>query len=113
MKALSFPKAITFYLESRRRLGFALESEGALLENLVEYAQEFHHRGPLTTDLALNWAQMRARKSRRQVCLVRLTAEFPYISSRAKRSLPCWLPLSNCPRPRVYARAPLAPSWVY
>jgi len=58
MKALSFPKAITFYLESRRRLGFALESEGALLENLVEYAQEFHHRGPLTTDLALNWAQV-------------------------------------------------------
>jgi hypothetical protein len=53
MKARSLKAAVAFYLASRRRLGFALESEGALLENLVEYAQEFHHRGPLTTDLAL------------------------------------------------------------
>jgi integrase len=28
------------------------------LENLVEYAREVHHRGPLTTDLALDWAQV-------------------------------------------------------
>lgn len=57
MKARSLKGAVAFYLKSRRRLGFALESEGALLGNLVGYAQERRHRGPLTTELALAWAQ--------------------------------------------------------
>ena len=35
MKARSLKVAVGFYLQSRRRLGFALKSEGALLENLV------------------------------------------------------------------------------
>ena len=38
MKALSLKEASAFYLASRRRLGFALKSEGALLQNLVEHA---------------------------------------------------------------------------
>ena len=58
MKARSLKAAVAFYLESRRRLGFALESEGALLENMVEYVGRLHHRGPLTSELALNWAQV-------------------------------------------------------
>lgn len=58
MKARSLKAAVAFYLESRRRLGFALESDGALLENLVEYAQQQGHRGPLTLPLALDWAQI-------------------------------------------------------
>lgn len=58
MKAHSLKGAIAFYLASRRRLGFALESEGGLLNNLVEYARKSHHRGPLTTELSLNWAQV-------------------------------------------------------
>jgi integrase/recombinase XerD len=57
MKARSLKAAVAFYLESRRRLGFVLESEGALLENLVEHAQKQGHRGSLTTQLALDWAQ--------------------------------------------------------
>lgn len=57
MKSCSLEAAVAFYLESRR-LGFALREEGALLENLVAYAQETHHRGPLTTALAVNWAQV-------------------------------------------------------
>jgi hypothetical protein len=58
MKARSLKAAVAFYLESRRRLGFALESEGALLGNLVQHAGQLHHRGPLTSALALNWAQV-------------------------------------------------------
>jgi len=57
MKARSLKSAIAFYLQSRRRLGFALKSEGSLLENLVQHAKKLHHRGPLTTQLALQWAQ--------------------------------------------------------
>ncbi|MBI4334228.1 MAG: tyrosine-type recombinase/integrase [Chloroflexi bacterium] len=58
MKALGLAAAIRFYLGSRRRLGFALKSEGTQLRNLVQYAQHVHHRGALTTALALNWAQV-------------------------------------------------------
>jgi site-specific recombinase XerD len=66
MKARSLKAAVAFYLESRRRLGFALKSEGALLENLVQHAQQLHHRGPLTSELALNWAQVPPPTNSRQ-----------------------------------------------
>lgn len=58
MKARSLQAAVGFYLQSRRALGFALKSEGALLANLVRHTQAIHHRGPLTTALALDWAQV-------------------------------------------------------
>jgi len=58
MKTRSLKGAVGFYLQSRRRLGFALEKEGRLLQNLVEYARKLGHRGPLTRDRALDWAQV-------------------------------------------------------
>jgi integrase/recombinase XerD len=58
VKARSLKAAVAFYLQSRRGLGFALESEGGLLNHLVEYARQVHHRGPLSTELALNWVQI-------------------------------------------------------
>ena len=58
MKARSLKAAVAFYLQSRRGLGFALESEGCLLNHLVAYARQVHHRGPLSTELALNWVQI-------------------------------------------------------
>lgn len=60
MKTSSLKRAVAFYLQSRRRLGFALKSQAALLENLVQHARQLHHRGPLTTELALAWAQVPA-----------------------------------------------------
>jgi integrase/recombinase XerD len=58
VKTHSLRAAVCFYLQSRRALGFALKSEGALLNNLVRHAHALHHRGPLTTELALDWAQV-------------------------------------------------------
>lgn len=58
MKTNSLSSAVAFYLESRRQLGFALKKDAALLQNLVEYARKTGHRGPLSTQLALNWAQL-------------------------------------------------------
>jgi integrase len=58
MKTRSLKDAVGFYLHSRRRLGFKLESEGALLENFLQHAQELGHRGALTSELALSWAQV-------------------------------------------------------
>ena len=57
MKTLFLQEAVPFYLESRHRLGFALQEEGRRLHNLVEYARQRDHRGPLTTALAVSWAQ--------------------------------------------------------
>src|ERR1019366_2103229 len=74
MKARSLKWAVAFYLQSRRRLGFALESEGGLLQNLVAYAHQLGHQGALTSELALNWAQVpppanRLQRARRLVAV--------------------------------------------
>lgn len=64
MKPLSLGKAVGFYLEKRRQLGFALKADGQMLRQLARYAAGRRHRGPLTTRLALAWAQSPAGASR-------------------------------------------------
>ena len=44
------------YLAYRRKLGFKLKTEGRLILNFARHANAIGQRGPLTTDLALNWA---------------------------------------------------------
>lgn len=46
------------YLRFRRGLGYQLRTEGYLLEQFAAFADAEGHRGPLTTDLALRWAQL-------------------------------------------------------
>lgn len=64
MKLLSLAKAVPFYLEKRRQLGFPLIEDGQMLRQLAGYAAQRHHRGPLTTELALAWAQSPSAASR-------------------------------------------------
>ena len=45
------------YLNARRKLGFQLHIEGGELLRFARYADSCGHRGALTTDLALRWAQ--------------------------------------------------------
>jgi len=45
------------YLAMRRKLGFALVVEGQQLLRFARYADRAGHRGPLTTDLAVRWAE--------------------------------------------------------
>ena len=45
------------YLEFRRGLGYQLKVEGTLLEPFGVFADTSGHRGPLTVELALKWAQ--------------------------------------------------------
>jgi integrase len=59
--SLSIAKAVDFYLETRRSLGFALVGEGRLLRSLADYVQHIRHRGPLTADLVLAWARLPAQ----------------------------------------------------
>jgi integrase len=44
------------YLAFRRGLGFALESVGWRLRDFGRYADRVKHQGPMTTDLAVQWA---------------------------------------------------------
>lgn len=48
------------YLRLRRSLGFKLVSAGVLLASLVRHAEQVGHQGPLTTQLAVAWAQQTA-----------------------------------------------------
>jgi integrase len=45
------------YLEMRRNLGFALRIEGEELLRFARYAERMGHKGPLTVEIALQWAQ--------------------------------------------------------
>lgn len=64
MKILSLGKAIEFYLQHRRQLGFPLKEDGQMLRQLARYAAQQGHRGPLTNQLTLAWAQAPAEASR-------------------------------------------------
>ena len=64
MKPRALAKAVQCYLKQRRQLGFALKEEGQMLSQLVRYAAQRRHRGPLTSELALSWAQSPAQASR-------------------------------------------------
>jgi integrase len=57
----SLSQAVDFYLETRRKFGFALVQVGVELRGLVRYAKQVGHRGPLTASLALQWAQQPQR----------------------------------------------------
>jgi integrase len=45
------------YLEMRRKLGFALRIEGEELLRFARYAEKMGHSGPLTVEIALQWAR--------------------------------------------------------
>jgi len=56
--SLSLNKAIDFYLNTRRALGFSLKNNEDLLRSLARYAKKVHHRGPLTETLAMDWVRL-------------------------------------------------------
>jgi integrase len=45
------------YLEMKRNLGFAMQIEGEELLRFARYAQNVGHTGPLTVEIAVQWAQ--------------------------------------------------------
>lgn len=54
---------VAAYLNQRRRAGFALEIEGAQLERFARFADQAGHVGPLTLELAAQWATASRRPS--------------------------------------------------
>lgn len=57
MKApTSFSPWIDDYLAVRRQAGFALKAEGEQLRRFARFAEQVSHHGPLTVQLAIQWA---------------------------------------------------------
>jgi integrase len=56
MKRSTLAASVAAYLQYRTQLGFKLENEHSALPALVRFARHQHHRGPLTTRLAVAWA---------------------------------------------------------
>lgn len=52
----SFSRWIDAYLAVRRRAGFALKVEGEQLRRFAGFAEQVGHHGPLTVQLAVQWA---------------------------------------------------------
>lgn len=56
MTAASYADLVADYLNVRRGLGFQLDTPGALLADFARYVDRIGHRGPVTTELAVQWA---------------------------------------------------------
>ena len=46
------------YIEHRRSLGFRMRIEGDFLLSFGQYADRSGHRGPVTEELAVEWARL-------------------------------------------------------
>lgn len=56
-RATTMVMRVEAYLQARRQFGFQLRVEGGELLRFARYADGLGHRGPLTSELALRWAQ--------------------------------------------------------
>ena len=102
------------YLEFRRGLGFQLRIEGKLLEQFAAFADAAGHRGPLTTDLALRWAQLPAGCDRlyaaRRLEIVRCFARYQAVTEPGTEVPLCGLlgPAHRRTAPYIYSKAEIA-----
>jgi len=53
----NFEDQVKNYLELRRGLGCRLEGQGKILLDFGRFLDQHGHRGPITTELALHWAE--------------------------------------------------------
>lgn len=63
-RPLTMTAKVQAYLAYRRGLGYQLHTEGRMLLGFAAFADARHHRGPLTTELALRWARATASRQR-------------------------------------------------
>src|SRR5947199_190013 len=57
MNARCVQSLVDAYLKERRRLGFSLDISGSQLSAFARFADGVGHRGPLTTDIIVEWAK--------------------------------------------------------
>src|SRR5262249_1843749 len=80
MSATTMTTRVEEYLASRRALGYQIRSEAQMLQSFARYADDSGHQGPLTTELALQWARLPERSARlyqaRRLEVVRTLARY-------------------------------------
>lgn len=103
------------YLDERRRLGFALAIPGAQLLSFAQFADRAGHRGPLTVQLAMNWAQQGARRAAPATWARRLEVVRPFARHRAQVEPGTEVPGADLfghkrrrPTPHIYTAAEIA-----
>ena len=109
-----FHRLVDEYLTVRRGLGFNLETPEWLLRDFASYADRIRHSGPLTIELAVQWAQS-SRSSNpaqavRRLAVVRQFARYRARFDPATEVPPTGL-LGRIPRrppPHIYTEAEVA-----
>lgn len=76
MKALKLVQAASLYLDQRTQLGFKLRADRWALNSLAKYARKRGHRGPLTQDLAVQWAQSSKSTPQNHACRLNIVINF-------------------------------------
>ncbi len=105
----SMVERVEAYLEARRRLGFQLQITGSELLRFARYADDSGHRGPVTTDIALRWAQCAKEAARvyraRRIEMVRTFARHQAVIELATEIPPAHLlgPARRRMPPYVYS----------
>ncbi|MCI0562923.1 MAG: tyrosine-type recombinase/integrase [Nitrososphaera sp.] len=62
-RILPWSSLVKEYVSYRRKLGYALTSDADLLLNFAKYAENVCHEGPLTTEMASQWARSSKRNT--------------------------------------------------
>jgi integrase len=102
------------YLAARHRLGFQLRIEGGELLRFARYADGSGHRGPVTTELALRWAQTADTSTRvyraRRIEMVRCFARHQALFEPTTEIPPARIlgPARRRTQPHIYSEAEIA-----
>ena len=95
MKQLSMIALVEDYLSIRRQLGFALKIQGHQLLRFGRFADDNEHCGPITLDLAVQWA--RSNALRPITWASRIEVLRPFAKYRAQFD-----PTTEIPPPRLF-----------
>ncbi|CAH2605729.1 putative integrase/recombinase y4rB (plasmid) [Rhodovastum atsumiense] len=113
--ALSMLSLAQAYLDERRRFGFVLATSGAHLLNFARFADRTGHRGPLTVQLMMDWAQGEAKRANPANWARRLGILRPFARYRALVESGTEVPCADVfnhkrrrPTPHIYTVAEIA-----
>src|SRR5215472_17363231 len=80
MSAATMTAWVEEYVAYRQALGYQIRTEAQMLRSFARYADDSGHQGPLTTELALQWARLPERRTRlyqaRRLEVVRTLARY-------------------------------------
>ena len=110
----SFHHLVDEYLTARRGLGFGLETDEWFLRDFASHAERIGHSGPVTIELAVQWARSsrssNPAQAARRLAVVRQFARYRALFDPATEVPPVGL-LGRIPRrstPHIYTEAEMA-----